>query len=287
MASTQTRRKRKLGGFVRGLRERAGRTTEDAAKLLRRKQPEVSKFENGYIMVTFAELVALLAYYQASEDDREKATQYFDDAKQDSRRIEGSTGVKPKFRTFLRNEADADVELELATNAVPGICQTKAYGEATLLAEPAFIESAASTESNLKARLARKKLLAGDSALRYHALIDEGVLRREVGGRATMAAQLRELAELAKRPNMTLQVIPYSAGAYGTMSGPVTVLRYAADDEPDTVYAEHAVGGDWVDAEEAIGRFLEMFNSIAETRALSIAESIAFFEGLAQELEAQ
>jgi len=287
MASTQTRRKRKLGAFVRALRERAGRTTEDAAKLLRRKQPEVSKFENGYILVTFAELAALLAYYGASDEDREKAAQYFDDARQDSRRIEGSAGVKPKFRTFLRNEADADVEQEVATNAVPGICQTEEYGRHSLLAEPAFIESAAATESNLKARLARKKLLTGDGALRYHALIDEGVLRREVGGPIVMAAQLRELADLAKRPNVTLQVIPYSAGAYGTMSGPVTVLRYAADDEPDTVYAEHAVGGDWVDAEEQIAQFLEMFDNIATTKALSIAESLAFFERLAQELEAQ
>jgi transcriptional regulator with XRE-family HTH domain len=287
MASTQTRRKRRVGAHMQKLRERAQLTTEDVAALLRRTQPQVSKFENGYNLIAFAELVALLAHYNATDEEREKAFNYYDDAKQDSRRIEGSSGVKPKFRTFLRNEADAGVELEVATGAIPGLCQTEGYARASINAAPEFVESVGATDSNVKARLARQKLLDADPALTYHALIDEGVCRRQVGGPKIMAAQLRRLADLAERPNVTLQVVPFGAGAYGTMSGPITVLRYAGPEDPDTVYAEHAVGGEWVDAEDEIDKFLRMFERISRTQALSVAESIAFYNGLAQELEAQ
>ncbi len=68
------------------------------------------------------------------------------------------------------------------------------------------------------------------------AIINEGALRRQVGGPAVMRSQISRIAEMAKLPNVTVQVLPFSAGAHSGMRGPFTALW---PEEPmNTVYLE-------------------------------------------------
>lgn len=284
MPSIQNRRKKRFGAYLTELRTDAGRTTPEAGDLLRKTASQVSKIENGHVLPAFAELVALLTYYDADPKQRDHAETLWKDAKQDSRRIQGSSAVPAKFRTFLRNEADAESESGVWSQAIPGILQSSGYAKAIHLASHRINDPNVGEARATAARLARKDLLHGPNPLRFHALIDIGVIRRVVGGRDCMIEQLAHLRELAELDNVTIQIIGEEAGAYGPMSGPFTILGYSDTADPDAVYCEYQGGGEWFDDPDDVKKFKLIFSDVSE-QALSAAESATLFDSRIRELE--
>jgi hypothetical protein len=69
-------------------------------------------------------------------------------------------------------------------------------------------------------------------------VLDEAALRRSPGDPATMRAQVRHLLELTDLPNVTLQIVPFTAGPHAAAGGPFTILRFPERDLPDVVYLE-------------------------------------------------
>jgi transcriptional regulator with XRE-family HTH domain len=284
MPATQTRRKRKFGQALARLRNEANLTTEDAGRVLRRTASQISKIENGYNLCAFAELTALLVVYQASDVQRAEIETLWEDAKQDSTRIQGSSAYPLKFRAFLRNEADAATVSELQPNVIPGLLQTEDYAKAIMYAARRTTNPSIGVEKATAARLERQKLLYGADPLMLHALIDEGAIRRVVGGRTIMSRQLRHLVTIGQQDNITIQVIDFDAGAYGTSSGCLTILGFDDPEDPDAVYLEHPAGGEWVDSKDNIEQYKVQFFEIS-AQALSTAESAALITSRAEELE--
>lgn len=283
MPSTQTRRKRKVGQVLQRLRERSGRTTEEVGALIRRTASQMSKIENGYNLCAFAELTTLLVFYEASQEEHAEAVSLWEDAKQDSTRIAHSSAVPPKFRAFLRTEIDASSARELQPMIIPGLLQTRLYAAAVERSAHRIADPAVDVDRAVAARIARQKVLHRDKPLRLHALIDEVVLRRLVGGPQVMAEQLRHLLTMGEMENVTIQVIDFTAGAYGTMSGPVTIFGFG-DEDPDSVYLEYPGGGEWVDDTVDIAKFVAMFDDV-RAQALPVAESAALIRALAEAVE--
>jgi hypothetical protein len=284
MSSTQTRRKRKFGQYLAHLRDRSHHTTEEAGRLIRRNQSQISKVENGHILCAYAELTTLLMFYGATDEERAEAEALWEDAKQDSTRIDHSSAVPKKFRTFLRNEADATIVRELQPCAIPGLLQTVGYSTAIREAAHRIVDPSLDAGKAVAARLARQKLLQGEDPLRLHALIDEAVFHRVVGGPAIMAEQLRHLVSVGAQDNITIQVIRCEAGAYGTMSGPVTILGFDDPQDPDSVYLEYPGGGQWIDDRDDVRKFLLSFEDVS-AQASSAKESAVLIEALADDLE--
>lgn len=283
MPSTQTRRKRRLGQFLLSLREAAGMNHERIAGLLRKSQATISKIENGYSLCNFSELGAMLAFYGATEEQSAEARAMWDDAKQDSKRVEHSSSSPPKYRAYIRAEADAESVRSLATEVVPGLLQTPRYSEAVQLAAHRFVDRTISARA-VNTKRARQKRLSEGVPLRLHALIDESVLRRVVGGAEVMAEQLRHIVDEAARENVIVQVIPFEIGAYGTSSGSVTIVGFSADDDPDAVYLEYPGGGEWVENESDVQLFGATFADVAEA-CPAPAESVQWIRARADELE--
>jgi transcriptional regulator with XRE-family HTH domain len=273
MASTQTRRKRKVGQFLARLRERAGRTTDEVGALLRRNGSQISKIENGYNLCAFAELTTLLATYGATLEEQAEAQSLWDDAKQDSTRIAHSSAVPPKFRAYLRTEADAISVRELQPCTVPGLLQTSAFAAAIEEASRRVADPAIDVNRIIAARLARQELLRGERPLRLHAIIDEAVINRVVGSPSTMIEQLDRLVAAGESENVVVQVIEFGVGAYGTMSGPLTIFGFDHPD-PDSVYLEYPAGGEWVDDTADVEKFAAIFQDVSAL-ALPPAESAA------------
>lgn len=223
-------------------------------------------------------------YYGATDEERSEAEALWEDAKQDSTRIEFSSAVPKKFRTFLRSEADATTVCTLQPCAIPGLLQTAGYFTAIRTAAHRFSDPSVGVEKAVASRLARQRLLYGDTALRLHALIDEGVLRRVAGDPAVMAEQLRHLVTMSARDNITIQVIRYDTGVYGSMSGAVTILGFDDPQDPDAVYLEYPAGGQWVDDRDDVRKFVMSFEDV-RAQAASAKESAVLIEALADELE--
>jgi len=284
MPSTQTRRKRKIGQYLARLRTRSQLTADEAARLIRRSQSQISQVENGHILCAYAEMTTLLTRYGATDDERAEAEALWDDAKQDSTRIDFSSAVPPKFRTFLRNEADAAKVRELSPFAIPGLLQTAEYFAAIRIAAHRTVNPSVGDHKAVAARLARQRLLEGDDPLRMHALIDEAALHRMVGNRTIMVKQLRHLANMAGWDNVIIQIIRYTHGAYGTMSGPFTILGFDDPEDPDVVYLEYPGGGQWVDNKEDVRKFVQSFKDISD-QAARAHESAMLIRELADDLE--
>jgi hypothetical protein len=93
-----------------------------------------------------------------------------------------------------------------------------------------------------RVRATRQERLTGPEPLRLWAILDEAVLHRKVGGPGVMREQLARLIDAAsQQPTITVQVLPFSAGAHPGMTGPFTILRFA-EESMNMVYLEQRGG---------------------------------------------
>jgi hypothetical protein len=163
---------------------------------------------------------------------------------------------------------------------MPGIFQVPAYALAVITAtEPGI--SPADAARRTAARQARQEALLGrDDPPAIHAVLDEAALRRQVGGPAVTAAQLAALAEAAARPGITIQVLPFAAGANAGMDGKFTMLGFPAD--PPVVFVEGLIGDVYLEAADETDRFHATWTALAG-QAMPPGESAQMIRQLAKE----
>ncbi|MDA3645951.1 helix-turn-helix domain-containing protein [Saccharopolyspora indica] len=281
MPTIPTRRKKRLGQHLARLRGEADKTLAEASSLLRVGDSTVSRYETGHNRPGWATLQALLALYNASENERTEAAALWEDAGERATRIITPNGSPKAFREFLRAEAEADSLRVLSPHVMPGLLQTQAYARAINASGRQF--HTASAERYVNARISRQARLTAPAPLRLHVLIDESVLHRLIGGPDVMAEQLTHLIVSSERDNVTIQVIPFSIGPYGTMTGGFTIVDYSTPDDPSAVYLEYIAGGSWVENADDVRQFHDMFDEIAAS-ALSSAESSELIRSRSKEL---
>jgi hypothetical protein len=88
------------------------------------------------------------------------------------------------------------------------------------------------------------------------AVVDEAALRRPIGGRDVMRAQLEHLIAMTKRPRVALQIIPFGAGGHAAQGGAFTILRFPDPWMADVVYTEQLTGAVYLDKREDVDTYL-------------------------------
>ena len=123
------------------------------------------------------------------------------------------------FRSFAPHEAEAVALNTYQHSLVPGLLQTEDYARAVLATRPNTTED--EVDEQVRGRLARQLVLTREEppAPLLLALLDEGVLHRPVAPVPVMFEQLRHLVELSRKPNVTVQVVPYEAGGHTGLLG--------------------------------------------------------------------
>lgn len=152
--------------------------------------------------------------------------------------------VPPWFEPYLGLEQAASVIRAYEALFVPGLLQTPEYARA-VLAVGADGRPELDTKRRVQLRIHRQRAIYRESPARLWAVIDEAALRRQVGGRPVMRAQLLHLIEVARLPHIKVQVLPFRGGAYTGAGVPLTMLRFAEDELPDIVYLEDHTGADY------------------------------------------
>lgn len=274
--------KRRLGSFLREVRRRAGKSVEEAAGHLKAKHPTVSRYETGEIMPVWSTVHMLLTFYGATDEDFAQAGRLFEDAKDEPRSVRLTAGASKAFRKLVNAEREAVRERELAPYVVPGLLQTRRYARALIEAGHALHDPGMRPDNAVATRMERQKPLEGPDPMLLHVLIDEVAIHREIGGPEVLREQLEHLLDVVERPNITLQVIPYMAGAYGTMNGSFIIVDYPEPDTVPGVYLAYPAGGVWVDDEDDVRRFTTTFDQ-ATALALSPADTTHLIH---QQLEA-
>ncbi|GAA4621557.1 helix-turn-helix transcriptional regulator [Actinoallomurus vinaceus] len=162
---------------------------------------------------------------------------------------------------WTRAESDSSALLTFEPLVVPGLLQTEDYARAVLrLGKPAPLD----LEGQVSARLARQKVLTREDPPLYHAVLDEAVIRRPVGGPATMRDQLMRLVDLSRRDEIIIQVIPFEVGAHAGVAGAAIVLANINGSE--VAYVDNALRGEVVEKPEdvaAIRRLWQMLSAKA------------------------
>lgn len=224
-------RRRKLGAELRALRTSAGITSGEAARLVGWHQSKVSRIETGTSGTKPADVRLLLDVYGVHDEQLRGLLVTL--AHQD-----GTGGrndwwhayrgvLPPTYRDFISLESQASAMRTLETTVVPGLLQTPEYARAvTRAAVDGLPEERLDTL--VEVRLARQDVLRTEPPLELSAVLDEAVLRREVGGPGVMARQLTRLVEAARLPHVRLRVLPFAAGAHIGVTGPFVIFSFRA-----------------------------------------------------------
>jgi hypothetical protein len=183
---------------------------------------------------------------------------------------------------YIGFESAAELIRSFEAQCVPGLLQIEDYARSVITAAKA--ETPESEINNrVKVRLARSGLLTQEDPVTFWSVIDESVLRRQVGGREVMKQQLEHIAAIAELPNVTIQVLPLEAGAHPGMEGSFVLLRFPDDADPDTVYVTMATGGVFQEKADELQLYATIFDRLRDA-ALSPEESISLIARLAKEL---
>src|SRR5262249_29845659 len=122
------------------------------------------------------------------------------------------------------------------------------------------------------ARIRRQALLTRPGAPELCAVLDEAALQRAPGGRAVMRGQLEHLLQITELPNVTLQIVPFSAGPHAAAGGPFTILRFPEPDLPDLVYLEQLKSALYLDQPADVASYLTVMDQLV-VQAASGADS--------------
>jgi transcriptional regulator with XRE-family HTH domain len=227
-----------LGLRLQRLREAGGTTPADAAAAIGISEPELERIEHGRADIAPADLTELLSRYGVTDEgERQTLATLVEQAAQPAWWEPFRDVVPAWLEAYLGLERAATVIRSYEVQFVHGLLQTEAYARAVIaLAQPEVNRS--EMERRVELRMRRQQVLHREFAPHLWAVIDEAVLRRPVGGPATMRAQFEHLVELSELPHVTLQVVPFRAAGRVAAGGPITLLRLPERELPDVVYLE-------------------------------------------------
>ncbi|MFF8908929.1 helix-turn-helix domain-containing protein [Streptomyces olivaceoviridis] len=275
-------RRRKLGAELRMLRTGAGLTSGEAARLVGWHQSKVSRIETGASGVKPADLGLLLDAYQVRDAHLRELLLMLAGSEDAGGRHgwwHAYRGVlPPTYRDFISLESQASAMRTLETTVVPGLLQTPEYARAvTRAAVKDLAEDRLDTL--VEVRLARQDVLRSDPPLVLSAVLDEAVLRREVGGPEVMARQLERLMEAARLPQVRLQVLPFAAGAHVGLTGPFVIFSFPSTSDLDVVVLDQLTSSLYLERKEDLMAYSEAFNTL-QFHALSPEESLDYIAGI-------
>lgn len=262
VAMGPTVRRRRLGSELRKLREASGLKLEEVAGELGVAPSTLSRIETGKAPTKTTYLHQMLERYGVTDPAQRQVL--IDMAREGHRK-----GWWAAFDDVLPSGFDIYVGLEAETtemrsyeNSVAhGLLQTQDYARAVLRElQPRY--TAEQVERQVDLRMARQRRLDDEPALDLWVIHDEAVIRRAVGGATVMRAQLLRLLEVAERPGMTLQVLPFGSGAHAGLRGPFNILEFA--DRPDSrvVHVESVGGFVYLEKEREVRACADAFDRL-------------------------
>lgn len=232
--------RRWLAFELRRMRAQAGLEQKEVARALRCTVTKVSYFENAQRPVVPRDLdEILLPLYGVPE---ERWPLYLDAAAKARRKgwweAYEDDVVPDWFRRYVGFEQGASELLAYEPQFVSGLLQIAGYTTALMRRSPTELADH-QVQRMVEFRMRRQEVLTREpDPLQFWVVLDEAALRRAAGGPQVMRDQLDHLVAVAQRPNVTLQVLPFSRGAHPGIGSGFTIVRFPWDTDPGVVYLE-------------------------------------------------
>jgi DNA-binding XRE family transcriptional regulator len=257
-----TVRRMLVGSQLRRLRTEAAITREQAGQAIRASAWKIHRLENGQVGFKERDIIDLLRLYGVTDPGEVASLVTLAREANEPGWWQVYGDLLPQwFRAFVDLESAATLIRTYEGQLVPGLLQTEDYMRA-VIGGAHLDQSPEEVERRIRLRVGRQRLLERADAPRLWAVVDEAALRRPVGGREVMRGQLERLIEAAKLPNVTLQVLPFRAGAHPAMVGAFSILRFADGELPDVVYLEHLTNAVYLDKRDEVERYLDVMEGI-------------------------
>jgi len=263
---------------LKRLREAGGLTPDEAAVRLDFSRSKIYRLETGKSRVDADDLEDMLDLYEVASPERDALIQLGKEA----RRRGWWTRYKDVFSgSYVVLESEAS-SIRRCASLIPGIFQTPDYARAVIAATGPWL-SAEEIGRRVAARAARQQaLLSAADAAHMHVVLDESALRRQVGGSDIMRQQIASLASAARRPDVVVQVMPFTAGACAGMAGDFVILDFPEREDPSVVYAEGLFGDLYLESKGETDRYILAWTQMSE-QALDPAASAAMIADLAKD----
>ncbi len=274
--------RRRLGTELSKLRTSRRMAAKDVAATLGWSASKLSRIESGSVPLQDRDAAKLLAHYGVDEPTEIK--QFIGLTRQS--RQQGwwhayGDALPDWFRAYIGLEADATKIETFQCELVPGLLQTEDYARQVIRAmNPA--EAAADIERRVALRMERQQILDRRQAPRIWAVIGEAVIRRQVGDPSVMRDQLNHMADMAEaRPNISIQVLPFSAGAHAAMGSSFSVLSFS--DIPGRVaYSEATTSSIYTERQSEIARHEDTFLRLMAS-SVQPEKSVSWLKEVAEE----
>jgi len=280
--SSPSVRLRRLAAQLKELRESAGLTQEDVSERTGKDRSTLYRLESAQQRPQKSTLIQLLDLYGVAEPRRGDLLMLLREARQRGWMQPYRSELPEVYSDYISFEDEARSISNYESLFVPGLLQTEAYARAQLRGTLPTA-SDGEIENRVAARMERQPVLAKDGAPKLWAIMDEAALRRLVGGRDVMRGQVARLLEARLLSNVTIQVVPYGAGAHPGMDGSFVILDFPDVDDPSIVYVESAAGGLFLEEEAEIRRYILMFEHL-RAAASGLDATAALLEAIVSEI---
>jgi transcriptional regulator with XRE-family HTH domain len=272
-----------VGAKLRRLRTDLGLTREQAADHIRASAWKIHRLENGQVSFKERDLLDLLDLYEVADPQEIADTLALAREANHPGWWQHYGDVLPAwFRAYVDLESAASLIRTYEGQYIPGLLQTDDYIRAVVHAAH-LTDTSDEVGRRVRLRMARQTLLTRDQPPRLWAVVDEAALRRPVGGPEVMRGQLERLIEATKLPTVTLQLLPFGAGAHPAMAGAFSVLRFGDQELPDVVYLEHLTGASYLDKRDEVERYLDIMELLC-LQAEPPARTVELLQGILEEL---
>lgn len=272
MTMGPTVRRRRLGSELRRLREDHSIKLEEVAERLGVAASTLSRIETGKAPTKSVYLTAMLEMYGVTDPAQRQVL--VDMAREGHRKGWWSVydDVLPTgFGIYVGLEAEAAGLRAFEGDAVQGLFQTPDYARA-ILREVRVRDTDEQVERLVDLRMKRQEVLDRNPPLDVWMILDEAVVRRTIGGPEVMRDQLARLVEESKKPNVTLQVLPFETGSHAGLRGPFSILEFPERADADVAYVESVAGIIYLEKEREVRTCAEAFDRL-RAAALSPGQS--------------
>jgi transcriptional regulator with XRE-family HTH domain len=235
----QVVKRRRLRAELRNARITEDLTQDQVAEAMEWSPSKIIRIEAGSVGVSANDMKALLKLYHIA--DPKRVDELLALARVARERSTTFRDAPPTLLEFIDYEAAASAIRMFQTILMPGLVQTEEYARAvirTLKPEA----SKAQVEALVTVRMKRQELLARTDPVELLFVVDEAVIRRQVGGEDVMRRQVRHLVETANKKNVTLEVVRFGAGAHPGMQGPFVIFEFPDAEDDDVLYLETSQG---------------------------------------------
>ncbi|MEU5535750.1 helix-turn-helix transcriptional regulator [Streptomyces sp. NPDC020362] len=257
-----------LGKRLQELREAAGLSREEAARVLRVAPATVRRMEMAEVALKIPYVQVLLSTYGVAEEEAAAFVRLAEEANQPGWWQRFHDVLPDWFSLYVSLEGAARIIRSYEPHFVPGLLQTEAYARAVMEAGTIGQTGPETVERHVALRMERQQLLERDHPPHLWVIMDETVLRRPVSNRPeVMRDQLDRLLEYAARDRVTLQLAEFAAGPHPGTYAPFTLFRFAEPELPDMVFTEYLTGALYLDSRQEVSAHLEVLDHMTARAA--------------------